>query len=212
MKLAGIRTASSNEQFVQERRDQIIKSATRLFARKGYNQTSMKDIGKACNMTPANLYNYIGKKDDLLTLVIRNNYSNVYAFMREIESDIDDMNPVEALLSSVEKLLKLHDKFRENTYFVSRDINSFRPSIRLMVIESSASIEAILEKIIKKGANTGDFNVDDPWLIARTIMAMGVMWSLQYGVYSNHYNIDEYIKVQKEHALRLLCCKSVTGV
>ena len=212
MKLAGIRAASNNEQFVQERRDQIIKSATKLFARKGYDQTSMKDIGKACSMTPANLYNYIGKKDDLLTLVIRNNYARLYKVTREIEDDIERLEPVEALLSTVEKFLRLHDNNRENTYFVSRDINSFKPSVRLTVIESSANIEALFERVIRKGCNEGLFTANDPWMVARTIMAMGVMWCLQYPIYVKHSNIDEYIRLQKEQALKLLCCKAEVKV
>ena len=212
MKLHGIKTASANEQFVQERREQIVKSATRLFARKGYEQTSMKDIGKACNMTPANLYNYIGKKDDLLTLVIRNNYAHLYEFTRQIEDDIEKLEPVQALISTTERHLRLHDQFRDNTYFVSRDFNSFRPSIKLVIIESSAMIEALFEKIIVKGREAGLFKAEDPWLIARTIMGMGVMWSLLYPMYSKKYSIDEYIKRQKEHALRLVCYKANTEV
>jgi AcrR family transcriptional regulator len=212
VKLAGIRSASNNEQLVQGKREQIIKNATRLFARKGYAQTSMKDIGKACSMTPANLYNYIGKKDDLLTLVIRDNYAYLYKILHEIEDDIERLAPVEALTSTVEKFLKLHDNNRDNTSFVSRDINSFRPSIRLTVIESSANIEALFERIIKKGCNEGVFTSKDPWLMARNIMAMGVMWCLQYPIYSKRYNIDEYIKMQQEHALKLVCCKTAAKV
>jgi AcrR family transcriptional regulator len=207
VKLAGIRSASNNEQFVQEKRDLIIKNSTKLFARKGYAETSMKDIGKACNMTPANLYNYIGKKDDLLTLVIRNNYSHLYRVTHEIEDDMERLAPLEALMATIEKFLKLHDSNRDNTYFVSRDIQSFKPSIRLTVIESSANLEALFERVIKKGCNEGIFSTDDPWMVARTIMAMGVMWCLQYQIYGKRYTIDEYIKLQKEQALRLLCCK-----
>jgi AcrR family transcriptional regulator len=212
VKLAGIRSASNNEQLVQDKRGQIIKNATRLFARKGYAETSMKDIGKACNMTPANLYNYIGKKDDLLTLVIRSNYSHLYTFVHEVEDDIERKEPVEALLSTIEKFLKLHDSNRDNTYFVSKDINSFKPGIRLTVIESSANIEALLERIIKKGCNQGLFTSVDSWMVARTIMAMGVTWCMQYPIYIKRYNIDQYIGVQKEHALRLLCCKAKVKV
>ncbi len=207
MKLHGIKTASSNEQFVQERREQIVKSATRLFARKGYDQTTMKDIGKVCNMTPANLYNYIGKKDDLVTLVIRNNYSRIYTFTRELEDDIEKLEPVQALLSATEKHLRMHDQYRANTYFVTRDFNSFRPSIKLLIIESSDLIESLFEKIIVKGRDAGVFTAEDPWLIARNIMSMGLMWSLHYPMYSKKYNIDQYVNQQKEHVLRLVCCK-----
>ena len=99
MRIQGIRSTSDNEQLVQEKRDQIVKNAVRLFAKKGMERTSMKDIGKACGMTSANLYNYIGKKEDLVTLVIQTNYSQFYKqFINEASEYCDAMAPEAALV------------------------------------------------------------------------------------------------------------------
>jgi TetR/AcrR family transcriptional regulator, cholesterol catabolism regulator len=204
MKIQGIRTTSVNEQFVQERRDQILKSAMRLFARKGLERTSMKDIGKACNMTSANLYNYIGKKEDLVTLLIQTNYSQVYRFIDTANELADTLSPVDALTRIIDGWFRLQDKHRDNTYFVTRDFNSLRPSLRLTVSEASANLGAVIEKIIKKGCEEGDFAVDDSWLAAHSIMALSVVWSLHYLVYSKRYSIDDYIRLHTQHIFHLL--------
>jgi TetR/AcrR family transcriptional regulator, cholesterol catabolism regulator len=206
MRIQGIRTTSVNGQFVQERRDQIVKNALRLFAKKGMERTSMKDIGKACNMTSANLYNYIGKKEDLVTLVIQTTYSQLYKAIHEVDEDADMLGPVEALVKVIDRLFRVYDKYRDNTYFVTRDFISLKPSLRLTVTEAQANIAATFEKIIKRGCAQGEFVTEDTWLAAHSIMTLAVVWCLQYLVYSKRYTVDEYIKLQTEHVLGMLHC------
>jgi TetR/AcrR family transcriptional regulator, cholesterol catabolism regulator len=206
MRIHGIRNTSVNGQFVQERRDQIVKNALKLFARKGMERTSMKDIGKACNMTSANLYNYIGKKEDLVTLVIQTTYSQLYKSIAEANEYADTLGAVEALARVIDQFFRVYDKYRENTYFVTRDFISLKPSQRLTVSETSANIAAMFEKIIKRGCAQGEFVAEDTWLAAHSIMALAVVWCLQYLVYSKRYTIDDYIKLQTEHVFRMLHC------
>lgn len=48
-----------------ERRRQILETAARLFARKGYRGTSMRDIGEATGVLGGSLYHHIRSKDAL---------------------------------------------------------------------------------------------------------------------------------------------------
>jgi AcrR family transcriptional regulator len=212
MRIQGIRTTSANEQFVQERRDQIVKNAMRLFAKKGLERTSMKDIGKACNMTSANIYNYIGKKEDLVTLVIQTNYSGLYKFIHSANEYADVLSPVEALVKIIDQFFRIHDRYRDNTYFVTRDFNSLKPGMRLIVTESSANVAAILEKIIKRGCAEGDFVIEDTWLAAHSIMSLAVIWCLRYLIYSKRYTIDEYIRLQTIQIFHMLRCSATVKV
>lgn len=49
----------------EEKREKIIRTACRLFAQKGYHNTTMPDIAKALNMSVGNLYNYFPSKEEL---------------------------------------------------------------------------------------------------------------------------------------------------
>ncbi|MFO7570780.1 MAG: helix-turn-helix domain-containing protein, partial [Smithellaceae bacterium] len=53
---------------ILDKRAKIIKKATRLFIKKGYAQTTMRDISKATGINLGNLYNYISSKEDILCL------------------------------------------------------------------------------------------------------------------------------------------------
>jgi AcrR family transcriptional regulator len=51
------------------RRAGVIASAARLFAKHGYQQTSIADLSEFTGMTAGGLYHYIGSKDQLLIAI-----------------------------------------------------------------------------------------------------------------------------------------------
>jgi AcrR family transcriptional regulator len=48
------------------RRDRLLAAAARVFARQGYDGTSMRDLAKASEMSLAGMYYYVRGKEDLL--------------------------------------------------------------------------------------------------------------------------------------------------
>lgn len=50
----------------ERRRLEVIAAAARLFAERGYQETSMQDLTKATGLTAGGLYHYIESKDQLL--------------------------------------------------------------------------------------------------------------------------------------------------
>ncbi len=53
------------EQLREEKRLQIIRTACRLFAEKGYHSATMPDIARSLGMSVGNLYNYFESKEEL---------------------------------------------------------------------------------------------------------------------------------------------------
>jgi TetR/AcrR family transcriptional regulator, cholesterol catabolism regulator len=52
------------------RREQILEEAARLFSRRGYHATSMRDIGEATGMLAGSLYAHIASKEELLYEIV----------------------------------------------------------------------------------------------------------------------------------------------
>ncbi len=59
-------------------KEDILEKTAPLFARGGYAATSMRDLAKACGITPAALYHHFADKDQLYLEVLE------YAFRRRI--------------------------------------------------------------------------------------------------------------------------------
>lgn len=52
------------------RREQILDEAARLFGRRGYHATSMRDIGEATGLLAGSLYAHIASKEELLYEIV----------------------------------------------------------------------------------------------------------------------------------------------
>ena len=55
---------------VEDRREQIIDAAMRVFAQKGFARATNKDIAREAAITPGLIYHYFASKEDLLMAVI----------------------------------------------------------------------------------------------------------------------------------------------
>jgi len=56
----------SREQLIEERRNQILDAAARLFARKGYKGATIREIAREAGVAEGTIYNYFDNKHDLL--------------------------------------------------------------------------------------------------------------------------------------------------
>jgi len=64
-----IKTATKNPDRVRERRESLINAAIAVFIEKGFHNATVRDIGRAANMTQGTIYNYVSSKDDILYMV-----------------------------------------------------------------------------------------------------------------------------------------------
>lgn len=92
----------------ENRKDEIIQTATKLFKKKGYSAVTMRDIAKSMGIKAASLYNHINSKQDILTNII----------ISLAEEFTNEMNLIlNSKLNSIEKLnevIALHVKITSN--------------------------------------------------------------------------------------------------
>jgi AcrR family transcriptional regulator len=77
------------------RRDQILEEAARLFGRRGYHATSMRDIGQATGLLAGSLYAHISSKEDLLHRIV---LEAAHTFLEGLEAiRAEDLTPEDRL-------------------------------------------------------------------------------------------------------------------
>jgi len=87
------KTANQNEIIRQQSTKKILEAAFVLFARKGYESTSIAQISKEAGVSKGLLYNYFQSKEDLLTTLVNNAINEGDHLMGEIVND----NPSDTL-------------------------------------------------------------------------------------------------------------------
>jgi len=81
------------------RRRQIVDAAYRCFARKGFHQTSMRDIYKEANLSPGAVYHYFESKD----AIIQASFSfDLQRGLDQFDAAIASDDPAKALLDLID--------------------------------------------------------------------------------------------------------------
>jgi AcrR family transcriptional regulator len=103
----------SREQLIEERRNQILDAAARLFARKGYKGATIREIAREAGVSEGTIYNYFDSKHDLLiSLPQRISWPMVSSFVKSarrqapatVADDEDQMvQLLQATMSSIQQ-------------------------------------------------------------------------------------------------------------
>ena len=88
---------------VQEKKQEIYRSATQVFLDKGYNNTTILDIAKLCKMGRSTIYQYFKNKEEIF-------YEVSISFFSELVSNLDSIM-LEESMSSTEKIKKMLSVF-----------------------------------------------------------------------------------------------------
>lgn len=98
---------------VNEKKEEIFKTATYLFSKKGYMSTSVQDIAKACNVSKATIYKCFNSKEDILIYIIKSFNNQMVRLVDEVNLN-DNLSPMERY---EEKIYTLFNYFSEGREF-----------------------------------------------------------------------------------------------
>jgi AcrR family transcriptional regulator len=77
------------ERRIQRRRKEILEAAAEIFAGKGYDNTTTRDIAEAVDMGESTLYNYFQNKRDILLAIIDSKRIEMDEFLAKIHQVSD---------------------------------------------------------------------------------------------------------------------------
>lgn len=98
-------------------KDILLTTATELFASKGYQATSVRDIANAMGMTVSNIYHYFGSKEGLLEAILTHYSQFLLDDLRRVASS--DLEPLERFRQLVATHLRVAGtRPRENKIFL----------------------------------------------------------------------------------------------
>jgi len=85
-----------------DKRDQILRAATKVFAQNGYFQSQVADVAKVAGVAAGTVYLYFQNKDDLLVSIFERSMNDVLAEARAAVDDVAE--PAERL----RRIARLH--------------------------------------------------------------------------------------------------------
>ncbi|MCX7066308.1 MAG: TetR/AcrR family transcriptional regulator [Methylococcales bacterium] len=144
-----------------ETQDEILLAALKLFAEKGYFNTSLSDIAEASGIKTASaIYHHFKHKQMIATALYANILDSLNISIDEIRRK--NQKPSEQLHAVVDLFFKLTDEAPEVMQFLLiLKINEFLPEAKPL-LETAAFVKII--KVIRNGISEGEIRNIDPLL------------------------------------------------
>lgn len=164
-----------------DKRERILRAATRVFARKGFYATRVSEVAKAAGVADGTIYLYFKSKDELLISLFEDRVERLLETMRR---DIARLESPEAKLRRIIELqLGLLDEERDLAEVITV---SLRQSTRLLRQYAAPKFTAYLETIasvVAEGQKIGAFRSDVvPFDAARAVFGaldgLALTWAL----------------------------------
>jgi len=191
-----IKSNIKDKTLINKKRGHIANKSVELFVKKGYHQTTVREIAKASGMSMGALYDYISTKEDILFLVCDHIHTTVSNKLKN--SFIEEKNALENLKVAIGEYYNIIDEIQDYMLLLYQETKSLNKNARKYVFNAELELTGIFENILKqciKEKSIGLKNTEVK-LVAQNIMVAGQMWAFRRWILSRDNTINSYIERQ----------------
>ncbi|ORA17309.1 hypothetical protein BST12_19765 [Mycobacterium angelicum] len=157
------------------RRERLVDAALVVFARRGVDGASIKDIGAEAGVAPALIYHYFPNKEALLAAAVEK-----HGFLPEIRaaSAIAPSRPASEFLPALVRGLYARLSERIDLLRVVMARSQTHPEMRAEMAALTGEAETLLAQYLRARVAVGELREHKAETAARTMLFTVVMWRL----------------------------------
>jgi AcrR family transcriptional regulator len=165
-----------------EKQLQILDNAERLFADKGYDGTSVRDIADEAGVNVAMISYYFGSKEKLLEALFNHRSAGASSKVKAIMENTE-MGPMEKVEAMIDYYI---DKFQNENCFhkimMREQVAIQRTTTASLILDFKKRNQELVSKLIQDGQKAGVFvkNIDVPISMATLIGTVSHMFTTQH--------------------------------
>jgi AcrR family transcriptional regulator len=176
----------------EERKDQIIEAATRVFSRRGFSNARMDDIVVESGLSKGALYWYFDSKDAIIVSILDRIFDYETAHVRAILEREDSAKAklevfVDTMISDIDKMKPLMPIFFD---FWSLSVR--KKTINQAIKRYYQNFINLIEPIIEQGIENDEFR---PVNVQETVVAIGAMYE---GTILFHIYFSDVVDFEKQ--------------
>ena len=185
---------------IEQRQKQIVEAACKLFFKKGFHGTNMREIASESGMSMGQLYHYISSKDDILFLVAKHMQELWYEYLVEFgfeETEEPLTRLVRALRSSIEFPAK-NKKLLQFMYSESKYLGKEHLEVILEMDDRNVTgfYRKLLEEVSKEYPVGTDLDLAARFITFVTVFIALRGWNLK------KYPVEEIVNFMVSFILR----------
>jgi AcrR family transcriptional regulator len=185
----------------EDKRQLILDAAVRVFARKGYHTSRVGDIAEEAGVAHGLLYHYFDSKEELLETIFRNTWTLMLDTIKGVEA-LDD--PARETLRKVAAIvLRAWRDTPDIVRVLVREVTR-SPHLQEEIGETEQAFAA-LERIIRKGQETGEFREGVDPRFASFIFYGALEEILTGWVMGQLPDTDEDVRLAEHTVVEMLC-------
>ena len=139
------------------RRDELTRTAARLFAEKGYHGTSIGDLADAMGVQKGSLYAHIDSKQDLLYEATR---EGAQAFHAALDAVPDDVPATDRIRLALRGHLRVVAEQLDVATVFTREWRYLEGERALEFLSERRRYEERIRQLFREGRETGDLRTD----------------------------------------------------
>jgi len=198
----------SVKQHIKEyKRELILEAAAKLFYEKGFQKTTIDDIGAALGVTKPFIYTYFDNKYSILEQLFDQSYGDLYVDLTQVLS-----NKKGAAKDRLQQFVKLYVEknieYQRFSAIMLEEEKSLSPKKIGDIRRKQRDFDAKLARLIEEGVSNGEFHVSDPMIASLSISGM-VRWTHRWYSPQGRLSMEELTRTMSELALNLVGCAPV---
>lgn len=155
----------------EQRREAIMETAARLYARRGFLGASVSEIAAACKTSKSLIYHYYPSKEDILFDVMDSHVQSLVEAAREIE--IGSAPAEERIREIAVVLMKLYAGAEPNQKVLLNELGNLPEERRQIIVEHQRQLLDIMDRLLLEARP--DLADDKPRRRALTMMLFGML-------------------------------------
>ncbi|MBF6632451.1 TetR/AcrR family transcriptional regulator [Microbacterium sp. APC 3898] len=192
---------SLRERKVAKKKEDILRSASLVISRNGYQNATMEDIAAELLMTKGALYYYFKNKEEILyschDLILSAAMEQMEAIYQEELSSMDKMK------KAIKTHLDIAIREKEVFNLIVKPEQLFSEDNIEEIIEKRDQYARIFDKIIAEGVKRGEFTVSDKKM-ARMIILGATNWVQVWYSPEGKFKKEKVEDIYAEYFLKML--------
>ena len=152
------------------RREAIIDTSARVFAKQGYHATGVTELCAANDLGKGALYHYIGSKEELLAAIHDRVMDEVMAGAARVA--VAGGPPTEQLARLGDELLDVIHRYPDHVWVFLHEFPALTGERAEQFRVRRHEYEKRVEDVLRAGVKSGEFRDIDPWITARAWLGM----------------------------------------
>jgi AcrR family transcriptional regulator len=175
--VTGQRRGVGRPQTLSAPRETILAAAARLFAEKGYAQTSLQDLASAIGVSKAAIYHYYQSKQEIFEAIVVNLLERLYIAVEQRVAQ------TQGSVERIREALAAHAEFFQANYMeyvtLLHGFGGLRREVSPAELAMRDRYEGLIRGLVTAAEHDGKLTVDSPGHATRALLSM-INWMTRW--------------------------------